>query len=522
MRYIVILVFIVSFLGCKNNVGKSTELGEVNIQVSGTEEAKTHFQKGLLLLHSFEYEDAQSEFKKAQQLDPKMAMAYWGEAMTCNKPLWSIQNFDEAKEIQEQMLKHADLSSISDVEKCFIESLNFLFQSKTAKPERDKLYSDFLGQSYAKHPNQKELGAFYALSLLGAVPDGRDDDIYGQGALVAQGILNENKNHPGALHYLIHSYDDPEHAKLAYSAANAYAKVAPDASHALHMPSHIYVALGMWDKVISSNINSYQASVARMEKMSLDDDARGYHAFHWLQYGYLQESQFDIAKKMVYEMEAYSKRTISKRSRVHLLFLKGTYLVETGEWNSKVAQIETDATGLNIGIKGQDSFINGMTVFQSGNADSLPSIIAKLEREIEKSALMVDNIDKGFSVCASVNRGLPKKSDVQQAEAMLMQLKGLQQWSLGIVDETEKYLKQAVDLEQSLSFSYGPPFIQKPTAELYADWLLLQNRPKEAVKYYNLTLAKATKRRLALEGLKNAKSMMSLGADLNQPELARL
>ena len=140
-----------------------------------------------------------------------------------------------------------------------------------------------------KYPNNHEISAFYALSLLGSVPDGRDDAIYGKGAIIAKGIIEENPNHPGALHYLIHSYDDPAHAHLALNAANSYAKVAPEASHALHMPSHIYLAMGMWDEVISSNINSYQASINRMERKNLDNNARGYHAYHWLQYGYLQK-----------------------------------------------------------------------------------------------------------------------------------------------------------------------------------------------------------------------------------------
>ncbi|OIQ28293.1 MAG: hypothetical protein BM564_09480 [Bacteroidetes bacterium MedPE-SWsnd-G2] len=520
MRYLLLGLLFVSLLGCKKKEA-NPELGDVYIEVTGAKKAKSHFQKGLLLLHSFEYEDAQTEFQKAQELDPTMAMAYWGEAMTCNKPLWSIQNFDEAKDIQDRMLEYANLESISEVEKCFVESLNYLYQSKTAKPERDKLYSDFLGQSYAKFPEEKELGAFYALSLLGAVPDGRDDKIYGQGAMVAQSILDDNKSHPGALHYLIHSYDDPEHAKLAYNAANAYAKVAPDASHALHMPSHIYVALGMWDKVISSNIDSYEASVTRMNKKELDDDARGYHAFHWLQYGYLQESQFDKAEQMVYDMQKYTKQTTSKRSRVHLVFLKGTYLVESGNWNSEIANVETDVSDLNIGIKGQNSFINGMLAFQEGKTDSLTSIISKLEKEIQKSALVVDNLDKGFAVCASVNRGLPKKSDVQQAEAMLMQLKAMEQWSTGDITKTEMFLKQSTEIENSLSFSYGPPFIQKPTSELYADWLLLQNRPAEALKYYNLTLEKATKRRLTLEGIEKSKAMIPDEIIEQKPEIAR-
>ena len=129
-----------------------------------------------------------------------------------------------------------------------------------------------------KYPEHHEVAAFYALSLLGSSKSRKDDDNYEVGAKIAQSIISENPHHPGALHYLIHSYDDPDHATLALDAANRYSKVAPDAEHALHMPSHIFVALGMWDEVINSNIASYEASVVRMKKKELDNDARGYHA----------------------------------------------------------------------------------------------------------------------------------------------------------------------------------------------------------------------------------------------------
>src|SRR5690606_12522759 len=186
-------------------------------------------------------------------------------------------------------------------------------------------------------PSNQEVAAFYALSLLGSVPEGRDDAIYGKGAKIAKGILKEISKNPGALHYLIHTYDDPDHATLALNIANAYSKFASDAIYSLYMPSYIYVAMGMWDNVISSNIASYQASVDRMEEKNLDNDARGYHAFHWLQYGYLQKENFEEAKKMVLDMKKYASEDQSKRARVHLVFLKGTYLCETDDWTGEVA-----------------------------------------------------------------------------------------------------------------------------------------------------------------------------------------
>ena len=156
-----------------------------------------------------------------------------------------------------------------------------------------------------KYPNNHEISAFYALSLLGSVKDKRDYDTYGKAAKIAQSVIDENPKHPGALHYLIHSYDDPGHAHLALEAANSYAKIAPEANHALHMPSHIYVALGMWDEVISSNRAAFDASVKRIERKQLEGKDFDYHSLKWLMYGLLQKGEFDEAKQLVTDMEGY-------------------------------------------------------------------------------------------------------------------------------------------------------------------------------------------------------------------------
>ena len=212
-----------------------------------------------------------------------MGMAYWGEAMTYNHNLWSEQDYDKgAATIAKMNNAQAELN-LTELEKDLIQSAKILYKNDASKTDRDLAFSQYLQKLSKKYPDNHEVAAFYALSLLGSDPEGRDDSLFGKSALIAKGILEENPDHPGALHYLIHAYDDPNHAKLALQAADAYAVVAPDASHALHMPSHIYVALGMWDKVVSSNENAYRASLNRKEKKNLDNDARGYHAYHWLE-----------------------------------------------------------------------------------------------------------------------------------------------------------------------------------------------------------------------------------------------
>ena len=507
MKSIVFFCAFIFLFSCKNKETKTDYLGVVKLEVSGLEAALPHFEKGLLLLHSFEFEDSREAFLKAQEIDPKMAMAYWGEAMTYNHPLWREQDFLNGSSALEKLALEGEIEEQSSVEKDFLKAVEILYTPKTSKNDRDTAYMEYMEGLYKKYPSNHEVAAFYALSLLGSVAEGRNDSIYGLGADVANKILKENAKHPGALHYVIHSYDDPDHANLALEVANSYSKVAPDASHALHMPSHIYVAMGMWDEVVSSNIDSYQASLNRMNKKELDNDARGYHAYHWLEYGYLQRGEIEEARNMVLEMEQFVKDKPSKRARVHMIFLKGTYLMETDLWEDPIADILIDVSGLNIAVRTQNNFIEGMKAFKAGDMEKMNGLIETISKDIEKESLLVSNISSGFAVCSTTTRETADLSDINESRTMNTQLRALRVWKDNN-EETEQLLKKAVELEESLSYSYGPPFIQKPTHELYAEWLLENNRPEEAIKQYDYSLKRGTKRQIPLNGIEKSATMI--------------
>ena len=501
MKFLSILSLFI-LLSCSENKSSTASLGVVKIDVSGNETAKTHFEKGLLLLHSFEYEDARESFKKAQKEDPLMPLSYWGEAMTYNHSLWGEQEYEDAQIVLEKLAK-IDLSKhANELEKDLVKAVQLLYEPKKDKLERDIAYASFMEGLSKKYPANHEISAFYALSLLGSVPEGRDDVIYGKGAKIAEGILQENPKHPGALHYLIHSYDDPGHANLGLEAANAYSKVAPDASHALHMPSHIYVAMGMWDEVIASNINSYQASINRMERKNLDNDARGYHAYHWLEYGYLQKGNSEEAKKMVLNMRQYSEELPSKRARVHLVFLKGTYLVGTDDWTGDIADIELDIADLNVSVRSQYHFLEGMKNYKKENKQGLDSIISKIGNDYNRATFIVTN--SNAKLCSGVTRDEANQTDISEAKIRQLQLMALSANLKNDILLAEEYFLESISLEKSISYSYGPPPIQKPTHELYADWLLTQNRKEEAFEQYSLTLKAAPKRLLALQGIEKS------------------
>ncbi len=482
----------------------TTKLGVANLEVNGLPEAKVDFEKGLLLLYSFEFEDAREAFREALQKDSSMAMTYWGIAMTYNHPLWRTQFTDSALAILE-LRKENKAEPKSALETDFLASLDVLYEEGKSKAERDKNYAAYFENFAKKYPKNQEVAAFYSLALLGSVSDGREVKTYEKAGEVAANILKEHPKHPGALHYVIHAYDDPEHAELAMDAANAYAKVAPEASHALHMPSHIFIAKGMWDKVIASNIDAYDASVERMKRKGLKDGARSYHAYDWLHYAYLQKGNTEKAKEMLSKMAEYTKSDPTKGARAYLLDMKGNYLLDTQDWNGNFAEISVDISDLNIMANAKQIFQNSVIAFNTKNKKELENAISSLTDDIRQQALYLDTTD--FKICLPTQRSAPMPSDIAAARTILLQIKALKAWSENDKSKTENLLQQSIATADTLSFSFGPPEIQKPVHELYADWLLAQNRYDEAIKAYEKALSQAPKRRLSEVGLKKARKL---------------
>jgi len=230
----------------KEDTSAST-LGELQYILPVSEKARPYFDEGLLLLHSFEYDDAQEAFELAIQADSTEIMAYWGVAMSHYKALWGLQDLPAGRQLmanvagtKEERLKLAQ----EGIERDLWEGIEILYGQGELE-ERNKAYSDHMAQLYERYNESQEIAAFYALSLMWSASIDADDEVYKMSANVAKGILDENPNHPGAVHYIIHAYDNPELAHLAIDAADKYAQIAPAAPPALHMPSHIYLDRGM-------------------------------------------------------------------------------------------------------------------------------------------------------------------------------------------------------------------------------------------------------------------------------------
>ena len=522
-----ILLCLISLLllliGCKKaekiDISDIDELGKLDFPTTGSPEAQSHFETGVLLLHSFEYEDSRAAFLRAQDADPDHAMSYWGEAMTFNHSLWQRQDKEKAEEALNKLGKTVEERAtkvMSPFEKDVFKGVEILYGEGT-KYDRDVAYADYMKGLTEKYPNNHEISAFYAVSLLGASRNGRDEELYGKTAQIAQSIIAENPNHPGALHYLIHSYDDPIHAHLAKEAADSYSQVAPDAAHALHMPSHIYVALGDWDEVVKSNIASWNASVNRMQKKELDHDARSYHAYNWLQYGLLQRGEIEQAGAILDKMIAYTSEKPSKVARGYLVAMKGAQLVESNNWESDYANVDIDVDDLNITKQLGFAFIEGIKAYKKGDIEALKSRISEINSEREKASLLVG--EKGFAMCnaAGYNSKVPSQMDIDMVHVMEMELAAYLEIMNGDKVKAKEWFEKGIALDESLNYSFGPPTIVKPIHEAYAEWLLEIGDLENAMKTFDSALKKNPRRLISLKGKKKTAELMS-----DKEELATL
>src|SRR5438093_5520034 len=308
MRMAVTLVGVV-LLASALTLAQRPALGSVSFENSGAAAAQESFLAGLAQLHNFEYASAADLFRRAQQIDPGFAMAYWGEAMTYNHPVWMEQDRGAARKVLARLAPTREARAAkakTPREQDYIRAVEILY-GDADKQACDLAYADAMADIYRAYPNDADAAAFYALALLGTAHGGRDFTIYMRAASIVEPVFRDHPDPPGAAHYLIHSYDDPVHAPLGLRAARAYSKIAPSAGHAQHMTSHIFGALGLWDDVVQANEAAVKVVNAGRAARGLGASACGHYNF-WLEYGYLQQRRFDAAKALLASCHAAARR----------------------------------------------------------------------------------------------------------------------------------------------------------------------------------------------------------------------
>jgi tetratricopeptide (TPR) repeat protein len=477
-------------------------LGKVDFPATGKPEAQPFFLKGLLLLHSFEYEDARDEFENAIKSDPDFVMAYWGAAMTHNHPIWMEQNQDAARAILIRLgasSQERQKRATTQREKDWLSTLEILYGDGT-KEERDLKYEKAMDELSQKYPDDLEASIFHALAILGTAHNGRDFRIYMRAAGILEEAYFKSPDHPGVLHYMIHCYDDPIHATLGLRAARKYAAIAPDAGHAQHMPSHIFLALGMWPETVGSNRNAFDVADQRVRKKKLGLEERGYHYLHWLEYGHLQLGMFSKARQELGIIDIDSQKSGSSRAISFLIRMRAAYILETEGWNSDAVPMLADPSKVKLTAAAIHLFTNGYVALKKADLPKAKKTLQELQDRIQKSTGSTSESHHGMA--SSQNYDLDQKT----VSILADELKAAILFAEGKREEAVNLLRKTSAQEDELTFEFGPPDIVKPSHELLGELLLEMKEPKDALQQFQLALERGPKRMHALQGLLRAAS----------------
>jgi len=469
-------------------VAQSQELGNITFPNSGSEDAQADFLTGVKALHSFQFDEARFAFERAQKIDPSFALAYWGQAMSDNHPLWAQQDMDAASVALDKLASTSEArlaSAPTEKEKAFLSAVDILYFSSDDKLQRDFAYSEHMARMHAQWPEDDEVSIFYALSLLGTVRPG--DQGYRRQALAAsisQAVFAQNELHPGAAHFIIHSFDDPDHAILALPAARVYAGIAPAAAHALHMPSHIFLQLGMWQRVVDSNIEAYAAAVAGINEYGLAEGREDFHTLSWLAYANLMLGQVDEASENLGSARAALDRNPDSAA-VHggYLNMRGRHAIETGQWED----VELAAPGTPEGDHANWVSVVGMSAAHLGNEKRAQAAITRLGMIRER------------------REAAGRSYDAKEVSILEMEVMAVLSLATGDEQNAVDIAREAAEIEtQEMQAPSGPPRSLKPAVELYADILLATDRPVEAIAAYERSLQWIPKRTPSIEGLQKA------------------
>ena len=496
------------------------QLGTVNFPVSCTAQAKKTFTRGVALLHSFWYEESEKAFEQAAKEDPSCAMAHWGIAMSLWHQLW---NRPDAATIQRGLAEAEQAEMLhpkTQREREYIAAIKAFYadSEKLDHEARATAYSQAMEKVFQDYPKDREAAAFYALSLLASEPE--NDTTYvnrKKAAAILEKLFAEEPDHPGAAHYLIHTYDTPSMAHLGLPAAERYAKIAPAAPHALHMPSHIFVRLGMWPDDIASNLASIAAS-RRAIALHMGGGSHQFHAMAFLFYAYLQCGREADAKQLIAELRAmppmkdmYGTGFDPRLS--DLTMFEALYPLELHHWAEAAAL--TPEAGALPGDNAMTYWARAIGKAHTGDPDGARKDVAEMQ-SIHEDLLAKKRTGPASEV----------EQNIREAQAWIDHAAGKDDEAIATLSAVAKEEESDSDPEQGLA-----------AREMLADLLLELKRPQEALENYELDLKLNPNRFDALYGAAQAAEMAGksreadtyyaqlvkacAGSDSSRPELSR-
>jgi len=461
------------------------KLGSVEFAISCSASVQPEFERAVALLHSFAYSAAEQAFRDVIAKEPNCAMAHWGVAMTYFHQLWEpyVAAADLARGQAE--IDRAKHLGGSERERGFIDALNIIYAKAGSVPyaERAKAYTEAMGQLAAHNPNDVECQVFYALALIGtASPTDKTHANEKKAADLLEPLFQKHPQHPGIPHYLIHACDNSDMAKRGLAAAQTYSEIAPSAPHALHMPSHIYTRLGMWEQCIASN------AAARKAAHTQGDIGEELHAMDYLAYAYLQLGRDAEAAGVLADLHGISglQADVFKIGYAASA-MPVRYAIERRKW-SEAAQLEPMA-GTQPHVSAITVWARAIGFARSGNPGAARREVDRLEDDHKKLA--------GDDYWAT-------QVHVQSSEALAWIA-----YAEGKKDDALKLMRAAADEEDAVEKRPVTPGAIVPAREQLGDMLLESNRAAEALNEFEKALTMAPQRRGALMGQARARQILA-------------
>jgi tetratricopeptide (TPR) repeat protein len=489
------------------------DFGEVAFKNSGPPAAQADFLLGLAQLHNFEYDDAAEHFRKAQQIAPDFALAFWGEAMTQNHPVWHEEDVTAARKVLNRLAPTPEArlaKAPTEREKMYLRSVEVLYGEGT-KEERHRRHESVLAELHRKFPEDVDGAAFYALATLGTAEQERDFATYMRAAAVLEEVFPQYPRHPGVVHYLIHCYDDSVHAPLGLRAARIYSKIAPEAAHAQHMTSHIFLSLGMWDDVVKANETAMVVVNSARQKAGKGPAWCG-HINEWLEYGYLQQGRVEDARRILNGCRQTAEKAVAaaadSKSPAHAAMsgmmmggmtpammalnsyaeMRAHFVIDTQLWNDEVVRWTLPSGDFALSQTTFD-YTNALAAIRRGDLAAAREAASRVETGGQRT----------IAWFKEQNMDHPAIHDV--AAIYNGELHALVTAAEGKPQDAVPELQQMAAKERGMALEFGPPNIEKPTGELLGEMLLQVNRPAEARDAFRFALARAPGRKLAAEAL---------------------
>jgi tetratricopeptide (TPR) repeat protein len=455
------------------------KLGQVSFPVSCKPAVQPEFNRAVALLHSFSYSAAREAFQSVADSDPQCAMAHWGIAMTYYHELWEPPIAPDAATQGQQEIEQAQrIGATTDRERGFIRAVGMVYQNASTVPyaTRALKYEQAMAE-LASQNKDVEVQVFYALSMLAnAPPTDKNHLLQKKAADLLEPLYATHPDHPGIPHYLIHAYDNAELAQRGLPEARAYAKIAPSAPHALHMPSHIFTRLGLWDDSIASNTASSDAA------RKAGDIGEQLHAMDYLVYAYLQSGRDTDAAGVIAQLKAMPGLNVgSFKVGYAATVMPIRYVVERGQW-AQAAQITPPLAPAPPQVIAIAVWARGLGLARGGHPADATGSIQELQH-------IQDSLRESGNEYWSAQVGIMKR----EVTAWTSQAQGKQ-------EDAVTLLREAADEEDSIEKLPVTPGPIIPAREQLGYLLLEQNHPEQAAKEFQVALSTAPGRRGSLQG----------------------